>query len=82
MHKRHFYSCALIAAALALLSTGCAGPIKNMREVPEERATFAPDQGKAMVVFMRPAWVGGGIQSSVFQIVRDTPKLVGIVVQN
>lgn len=58
--------------------TGCAS--KNMDVVPLEKANFAPEPGKAMVVFMRPALLGGGIQSSVFEIFPDkNPEFVGIV---
>jgi hypothetical protein len=50
-----------------------------MRVVPPDQAVTSPDQGKAMVVFMRPATLGYAIQSSVFEVVQDDPKLVGIV---
>jgi hypothetical protein len=64
---------------LALFLSGCAGTVKNMRTVSSERVDSAPDQGKSMVVFMRPSTFGFGIQSSVFEIIDDQPSLVGIV---
>ena len=65
---------------LALLFLfGCAGPVKNMREIPDERASYAPKPGQALIVFMRPSSLGSAIQSSVFELVDDNPKLVGIV---
>jgi hypothetical protein len=65
--------------ALALAATGCAGTIKNMREVPLDAAPPAPAPGKAMVVFMRPSGTGYAIQSSVFAVKDGTPQMIGIV---
>lgn len=64
---------------LGLLLSGCAGSVKNMRELPADAPAATPQAGEAMVVFMRPSGVGFAVQSSVFEIVNDTPKLVGIV---
>lgn len=64
---------------LGLLLSGCAGSIVNMREVPPDKAVTGPEQGKAMVVFMRPSGLGFAISSSVFEVKGDTPTLVGIV---
>ena len=58
---------------------GCAGTVKNMQTFEGDEAVFVPQEGKAMVVFMRPASLGYAIQSSVFDVVDDEPQLVGIV---
>lgn len=65
--------------ALALLVSGCAGTVKNMDAVPQDRIVTTPEQGKAMMVFMRPSGLGFAVQSSVFEITGDKPSLVGIV---
>ncbi len=62
-----------------LFLSGCAGPVANMQMVPFERIVSAPEKGKSMVVFLRPSGFGFAIQSSVFEIIGDTPSLVGIV---
>lgn len=69
----------LAVLVVALVSTGCAGTIKNMRELPADAAVPAPAPGKAIVVFMRPSGVGYAIQSSVFEVKNGKPELVGIV---
>ena len=65
----------MAAVALVLLLTGCAGTVKNMREVPEDSASLAPQKDKAMVVFMRPSGMGFAIQSSVFDLTAGQPQL-------
>lgn len=77
-HLRHTLLVALIIP-FALFLTGCSGGIKNMREVPAEEAHFAPEAGKAMIVFMRPSTMGFAIQSSVFDTTEEKSELVGIV---
>jgi hypothetical protein len=67
------------ALVFLLVSSGCAGTVKNMQVVPPEKIVDSPEQGKSMVVFMRPSSFGAAIQSSVFEIVNDKPSLVGIV---
>ncbi|HVS27869.1 MAG TPA: hypothetical protein VHE58_11360 [Burkholderiales bacterium] len=79
MQRNTLGSSVYVFAALALLVSGCAGTVKNMREVPAESVTIAPEAGKAMVVFMRPSGLGFAIQSSVFEIKNNNPALVGIV---
>ena len=66
---------------LAMLSGGCATTDKMLVVAPENAAS-APEEGKAMMVFMRPSDFGGAIQSSVFEIVNDSPELIGIVSAN
>lgn len=57
----------------------CAGAVKNMRVVSPEQIVTSPEEGRAMIVFMRPHTLGFGIQSSVFEIKDENPSLVGIV---
>jgi hypothetical protein len=64
---------------IALFLPGCAGTVKNMQSVSPEQIVTAPEEGKSMVVFMRPSTLGFAIQSSVFEIQEDSPALVGIV---
>lgn len=66
---------------LGLVLSGCATSSK-MQMVPPERVVTTVDEGKAMVVFMRPSNFGGAIQSSVFEIKNGSPKLIGIVSAN
>lgn len=68
-----------ILVVLALLVSGCAGTISNMREVPAGTKAAVPDQGKALVVFARPSTLGFAIQSSVFEVVDSKSSLIGIV---
>lgn len=68
-----------LLAQMALLLVGCAGSVVNMREVPEENLVVTPEQGKALIVFMRPSGMGFAVQSSVFEMVDGKPSLVGIV---
>ncbi len=64
---------------LVIFLSGCAGTVNNMRTVPPDRVAAVPEEGKSMVVFMRPSGIGFAIQSSVFEIKGDKPSLVGIV---
>ena len=77
--KKANFTALITVLLLALLLSGCAGTVKNMRTVPPDQVDFAPDEGKSMVVFMRPSTLGFAIQSSVFVITEDKPSLVGIV---
>lgn len=47
--------------------------------VSPDRIVTAPEEGKSIVVFMRPSSVGFAIQSIVFEIKGDNPALAGIV---
>lgn len=69
----------IMAIMAAALLAGCAGTIKNMKEVAEEMTTVKPKQDEAVVVFMRPSSLGFAIQSSIFEIKNDSPTLIGIV---
>ncbi len=68
-----------LLAALALSASACAGTIKNMKEVTPGSAEPQPAPGKAMIVFLRPSGMAYGVQSSVFVVKDNDPKLVGIV---
>jgi hypothetical protein len=68
-----------ILLGLLCIFSGCAGTIQNMREVEPESALIAPGDGKAVVVFMRPAGLGYNVQASVFELIDDAPSLIGIV---
>jgi len=76
--KSSFSTC-FTALFLALLLSACAGTVKHMQTVAPGSADSSPDEGKAMIVFMRPSGVGSAVQSSVFEIVDDKPSLAGIV---
>ncbi len=69
----------LIIGFIVLILSGCAGPVKNMQVVQPGMEITQPDQGKALVIFFRTSVVGGAIQSSVFDIVGDECKIVGLV---
>jgi hypothetical protein len=56
---------------------GCAS--SAMRPLEPGRIPSAPAPGGSVIVFMRPSFVGGAIQSSVFDIRPDGDKFVGIV---
>jgi hypothetical protein len=65
--------------ALVFALGGCAGSVKNMSLVPQDRIVSGPQQGKALVVFLRPSSMAFSIQSVVSEIVDNKPSLVGIV---
>jgi hypothetical protein len=69
----------LFAVLLAMLVCGCAGSSKYMKEIPEADASYVPDAGHALVIFMRPSGLGFAVSSSVFDITTEENKLVGIV---
>ena len=77
--QRERISACLTLFLIVLLLPGCAGTVKNMRSVSPEQIISVPEEGKSMVVFMRPSTLGFAIQSSVFEIQKDSPSLVGIV---
>jgi len=69
----------IIVLFLAILASGCAGPVKHMATVSNENAVTTPDKGKALIVFQRPSKLGYAIQSSVFEIVDDEPEILGVI---
>ena len=68
----------VISLITVLFLGGCAGSVKNMQAVPASSVNIVPKKGKSMIVFLRPSSFGFGIQSSVFEIKENTPRLVGI----
>jgi len=74
--KKGFFFTLLL---ISLFFSGCAGSVKHMRSVSEDMAVTDPDDGKALMVFMRPSGIGFAIQSSVYVIEEGEPILVGIV---
>ena len=79
MNKKKCFSSYLAMILLALMLSGCAGTVKHMRTTPLDKIVTVPGQGKSMIVFLRPSGIGYAVQSSVFEIVKDEPTLVGIV---
>lgn len=78
--KTHITRCLkILFLATFLIIIGCSGTIKNMREIPDENLVIIPEQGKSVVIFMRPESLGYQIQSSVFEIKGKLPALVGII---
>jgi hypothetical protein len=69
----------LMCILFALVLMGCAGAVKGMREIPDDQAADVPQEGKALIVFIRPSGMAYAVQSSVFELVDDYPELVGIV---
>ncbi|CAA7625142.1 conserved exported hypothetical protein [Candidatus Terasakiella magnetica] len=68
-----------LAVLMMTLTLGaCAS--SRMVDLPQPpKAISAPESGKATVVFLRPSYFGGAIQSSVFDIGAGATQLVGIV---
>jgi hypothetical protein len=79
MNQKQGLSAYYLLFVVAVFLSGCAGTVKNMRAVPPEGVTATPEEGKSMVVFMRPSGLGFGVQSSVFEIKGEDPILAGIV---
>jgi hypothetical protein len=79
MQNKRVSAVALVFLGFGMFLSGCAGTISHMREVPAERLSVAPEQGKSVIVFMRPSGLGFAIQSSVFDIKGNEPSLLGIV---
>lgn len=79
MKKHSLVRSVLMLLVVVLFLSGCAGSIKNMREVPAGSAEVTPGKDKAVVVFMRPSGMGFAISSSVFEVKGDKMALAGIV---
>ena len=60
-----------------ILLTGCASA--RMKSVPEAQAPYTLAAGETQVIFMRPSFFGGAIQSSVFDATDNKDELIGIV---
>lgn len=70
---------AFMVLVFCLALAGCAGTIKNMKEIENTDFVVIPEPGKSAIVFMRPETSGFAVQASVFEIEGHLPKLVGIV---
>ncbi len=60
-----------------ILSTGCAS--SRMKPVPEAQAPYVLAASESQIVFMRPSFLGGAVQSSVFDVTDNKDELIGIV---
>ena len=67
----------IIFVLLFVLLTGCAS--SRMKPVPETQAPYVLAAGETQVIFMRPSFFGGAIQSSVFDVTDNKDELIGIV---
>jgi hypothetical protein len=78
--RNPIHSAAKAAALLLLLALGaCAGTSDLMRNVPPEKATYAPKPDQALIVFMRPSGFGFAIQSSVFDVTDGNPDFIAVL---
>ena len=59
--------------------TGCSGKVSNMQIANLGEKITLPKKGNAKIVFLRPSTMGYAVQSSVFKIEDNNPKIVGIV---
>ena len=66
-------------AALVLMLSACAGSSPRMQEVTTAGYAPAPEPGKALVVFMRPSGFGFAVQSTVYEIVDEELRIIGII---
>ncbi len=67
----------VIFVLLFISLTGCAS--SRMKPVPEAQAPYVLAAGETQVIFMRPSFFGGAIQSSVFDVTDNKDELIGIV---
>jgi hypothetical protein len=54
-------------------------PLNRNVPVPEAQAPYVLAASETQVIFMRPSFFGGAIQSSVFDITDNLAELIGIV---
>ena len=64
---------------ITLIISGCAATVKPMNTVSPDAEDTVPDEGKTMIVFMRPSGMGNAVQSSVFEIKEGSSELIGII---
>jgi hypothetical protein len=50
-----------------------------MKSVPEAQAPYVLAASESQIVFMRPSFLGGAVQSSVFDVTGNKDELIGIV---
>ena len=71
---RKFPSFLFLLALVAL--TGCQSSL--MAKTADSVRPYEPNPAKAVVIFMRPSYFGGAVQSTVYQY-DDAPRFIGIV---
>lgn len=64
---------------MVTLTLGACASSRMVDLAQPPKAISAPEAGTATVVFLRPSYFGGAIQSSVFDIGGSATQLVGIV---
>jgi hypothetical protein len=69
----------ILALLSILLISACAGSSTHMRDVAPTQASYAVQDDKSLIVFMRPSGLGFAIQSSVFDVTDGDPDFIGIV---
>lgn len=69
----------ILSILLIFILSGCSGKVSNMQIASPGEQILAPKDGNAKIVFLRPNTLGNAIQSSIFEIKDNTPKIVGIV---
>ena len=62
---------------IVIAFSGCASSL--MKPIPKGSESYMPGPEEATIIFMRPYFFGGAIQSSVFDVTTQENKLVGIV---
>ncbi|HUO96118.1 MAG TPA: hypothetical protein VMT92_07785 [Steroidobacteraceae bacterium] len=73
---------AAVAAAPAPAAAPAAAPATTPATPPAPDVTAmaeTPPEGRALISFMRPAFLGGAVASTLFEIVDDKPVLIGIL---
>ena len=68
-----------LSILIILILTGCSGKVSNMQLANLGEKISLPKEGNAKIVFLRPSTMGYAVQSSVFKIEDNNPKIVGIV---
>jgi hypothetical protein len=69
----------LTAVVLMVGMNGCSGNVVHMEEGAKDAVISAPKADESKIVFMRTGVYGVAKQTSVFEIVDENPKLVGIL---
>lgn len=69
----------ILSILIIFILSGCSGKVSNMQIASPGEQILAPKDGNAKIVFLRPNTLGNAIQSSIFEIKDNTPKIVGIV---
>ena len=73
MRRKQFFN--LLILTLAALMTGCAGT--SMVTAPDQEIQ-QPPAGESQVIFLRPSSLGAAISASLYEVVDDEIRFVGI----